>query len=356
MTNKLSITLILIVGIILATLFLLTPSASALPTGYTYEELNCDINAGIPMTNIIIQTHTEAVGDFLSRHTKSTYSSTDNQGVQIGYTSKDASNEPYHFAYDLTQTYNEGNPTITASHYMETDGGTMSAEEAGISYDQIGSNSSNVVTPSSYRVRSDITSMMSGPSTFNADTYVTNSLTTDTQPTTFKMDAQLTGPDGEGLGDGSTFWNWEASYDHQLQNHLDNANFKNNTGNESFHTYEFGLTGGDHAVDYSIKANIGSKVSALLFDKKKPSSSGSSSTTETPLESIPEEPNTDVIAPLDDSQTYPVGIDQLNMPANEPTINATENTTANATVNATEELDLIGYNIANYNTANLHSS
>lgn len=340
------VTLILVIflGMVLA-------PADALPTGYTNEELNCGDLAGIPMTNILIDTHLDATGDFISRHTRSLYESTDNQGTQIGYTSKDAANEPFHLKYDLTQTYNEGNPTINAAHLMETYGGAMSAEEAGVAYTEISSNSSNTVRPSTYSIRGDYTSMMSGPSTFAGETSIANSLTTDHQPTTLSMKAELSGLGDEEMGEGATFWNWEATYDHQLQNHLDNANFKNITGNESFHTYEFGVVGGTHKFTGSLKGELGSAVAGLLFDKKKPSKIPAPLSDTPTGTAIP-------IAPVDDSLTHTTTTDEL--PANLPEyiserLNITSNITTNLTTNTTEiQEELAGYSIASYNSKNLN--
>lgn len=335
MTNKLSITLILIVGIILATLFLLTPSASAIPTGYEFGELNCGLEAGMAIPSITVKTSISGTGDFLARMTNVKYDTTDLQATDIGYTSTDLTNKRFILGYTLDQYYTDGTPSITASHYLTTSGSSISKEEAGMAYTAISENASNAVTPTSVKLASKYTSMLSNGGTYAAETNLQSSLATDNQPHSLTMTGDTEGYNGEQTApQGATFWDWSASYEHRLSNTISAPNI---SGNETMSTHGTGIIGGDHAASYSYNSNVASRVKAIVFEDP--------------------EADTEITIPsVDESSTSPVGINPPSMPTNEPTINATENTTANTTVNATEELDLAGYNMANYNTANLHSS
>jgi hypothetical protein len=346
MTIKLAVTLTIVVGILIALLYLITPPASAIPTGYEFGELNCGMEAGLGIPSISVKTHIAATGDFLARHTNAKYSTQDLQATDIGYTSTDVTNGRYVLEYNLDQYYTDTTPSIVASHYLETSGSSISKEEAGIQYLAISENASNAVTPTSAKLTSGYTTMTTNGGTYAAETAISSSLAADNQPQSLSMTGETSGLNGEPYADGATFWDWSASYEHRLSNTLSAPNI---SGNESMNSHEIGMTGGKHATTYSFKGDVASRVEGIVFEDRE----------RAPDITIPS---------VSDAETSPSGISPpssggsaspLETPLateDQPT-NTTTNQTANLTANTTaiqEELNLAGYNIANYNTANLH--
>lgn len=337
----------LLLTTLLITALLLSATASALPIGYKFNQLGCGNLAGISVPSLSVKTHIAATGDFLSRSTNVKYSTADLQATDIGYTSHDSTNGRYVLEYDLDQYYTDGTPSINADHYLETSGSSISKEEAGLAYTAISENASNADTPTSVKFASGYTTMTTNGGTYDAQTSITASLASDQQPQTLSMNGKTSGLNGETFADGATFWDWSASYNHRLAGSESTAVPAAVTGNESMSTHEFGMTGGDHATTYAFKANVASKVSAILFEQP------------------PENP-ADTIAPISESETTPVGISQPDLssyasdpenPTSTVELNTTEtnttvNTTTNLTANLTEELPV--YNMANYNTQNLN--
>jgi len=340
MTIKLAVTLTILVGILIALLYLITPPASAIPTGYEFGELNCDQTAGLGIPSISVKTHIAATGDFLARHTNAKYSTQDLQATDIGYTSTDVTNGRYVLEYNLDQYYTDTTPSIIASHYLETSGSSISKEEAGINYLAISENASNAVTPTSAKLTSGYTTMTTNGGTYAAETAITSSLASDNQPQSLSMTGETSGLNGEPYADGATFWDWSASYKHRLSNTISAPNI---SGNESMNSHEIGMTGGKHATTYSFKGDVASRVEGIVFEDR--------------------EPAPDITIPsVSDAETSPSGgsASPLETPlATEEITNETSNQTANLTANTTaiqEDLELAGYNIANYNTAKLGSS
>lgn len=323
--------LVIFIGMVIA-------PADALPIGYEFGELNCGDNAGMAIPSITVNTHIAATGDFLARYTNVKYSTQDRQATDIGYTSADVTNGRYVLEYNLNQYYTDSTPSITASHYLETSGSSISKEEAGINYLAISENASNAVTPTSAKLKSDYTTMTTNGGTYSAETAISSTLAADNQPQSLSMTGETSGLNGETFADGATFWDWSASYKHRLS---DTISAPNISGNESMRSYEIGMTGGKHATTYSFKGDVASRVEAVIFQDK--------------------EPPADITIPsISDADTSPVGISPPSIPKNselEAESNTTTNITTNLTPNTTEiqdDLDLTGYNTASYNSKNLN--
>ena len=338
MSNHLCISMILLVSTILATLFLLAPPVAALPTGYNFAELGCDELAGIAVPSIHIKTNIAGTGDFLIRQTNSKYETSDLQATDIGYTSTDLTNKRFVVGYTLDQYYTDTTPSIIASHYLETTGSSISKEEAGISYTAISENASNAITPTSVTLTSGYTSLLSNGGEYAAETKITSSLASDNQPHTLVMNGQTDGYGDNDLAQGATFWDWSASYKHRLSNTMSAPNI---SGNESVSTHEIGVIGGDHAVSYSFEGDVSSRVKAIVFKDK---SVKSNSNLKTPLAgaSLP------VTATIEPTASSPDPTETTTEPVNE-----TANMTANIT-SIQENLELSGYNIANYTDRQLN--
>lgn len=342
---------IAILIIILASIGLVHQT-TALPTGYEFGELGCSINAGMAIPNVRIHSNLEASGDFIARYNKVQYTGTDQQEVAIGYTSSDASNGRYHLLYDLDQNYSEGTPNINAYHLMETSGSTISSESAGIAYRSISENASNADTPTSARVTSSYTSMMTQDSTYAAETTISNSLAAEGQPTTLSMTAQTSGlKDNIYSKQGATFWKQTASYDHRLaDNSFTQTDPRTVTGNESMDYYEIGMTGGKHAVNYNFKSNIASRVSAIVFEPE----GETSSSLQTPLTSDTSSPTTTTDVPIEitpeptdvSTITEPVGFNITNLTSN----NITSNSTLTLDPDTGEYIDMTSLSKADYNS------